>query len=111
MSPPDACATTVHLPGSRLKTTAACNGAASVSTPIAIFPTATGKAILHSVPCLPFIEQPDKDYDLILNTGRTVEHWHTRTKTAQVEMLESMVPTAWLEMNPVDAAQPPAQTA
>jgi assimilatory nitrate reductase catalytic subunit len=71
----------------------------------AIFPTATGKAILHSVPCLPFIEQPDKDYELILNTGRTVEHWHTRTKTAQVEMLESMVPTAWLEMNPDDAAK------
>ena len=71
----------------------------------AVFPTATGKAILHSVPCLPFIEQPDRDYDLILNTGRTVEHWHTRTKTAQVEMLESMVPNAWLEMNPVDAVK------
>jgi predicted molibdopterin-dependent oxidoreductase YjgC len=68
-----------------------------------IFPTATGKAILHSVPCLPFIEQPDKDYDLILNTGRTVEHWHTRTKTAQVAMLNAMVPNAWLEMNPADA--------
>ncbi len=68
-----------------------------------VFPTATGKAILHSVPCLPFIEQPDKDYDLILNTGRTVEHWHTRTKTAQVAMLHAMVPNAWLEMNPADA--------
>ncbi len=32
------------------------------------------------------------EYPLILNTGRTVEHWHTRTKTAQVEMLHSMVP-------------------
>jgi anaerobic selenocysteine-containing dehydrogenase len=68
------------------------------------FPTATGKAALHCVPCLPFVEQPDSDYDLILNTGRTVEHWHTRTKTSQVEMLESMVPMAWLEMNPKDAA-------
>jgi len=69
-----------------------------------IFPTATGKAILHCVPCLPFTEQPDKEYNLVLNTGRTVEHWHTRTKTSQVEMLESMVPMAWLEMNPTDAA-------
>jgi assimilatory nitrate reductase catalytic subunit len=70
-----------------------------------IFPTATGKAVLHCVPCLPFVEQPDAEYALILNTGRTVEHWHTRTKTSQVEMLESMVPNAWLEMNPVDAAE------
>lgn len=69
-----------------------------------MFPTSTGKAVLHSVPCLPFAEQPDAEYNLILNTGRTVEHWHTRTKTSQVEMLESMVPMAWLEMNPEDAA-------
>ncbi|MEO8736210.1 MAG: molybdopterin-dependent oxidoreductase [Edaphobacter sp.] len=70
-----------------------------------IFPTATGKAVLYSVPCLPFVEQPNAEYNLIFNTGRTVEHWHTRTKTAQVEMLDSMVPNAWLEMNPIDAAQ------
>jgi assimilatory nitrate reductase catalytic subunit len=69
------------------------------------FPTGTGKAVLHSVPCLSFVEQPDNEYNLILNTGRTVEHWHTRTKTSQVDMLESMVPMAWLEMNPVDAAE------
>ena len=49
------------------------------------------------------MEQPNKEYDFILNTGRTVEHWHTRTKTAQVDMLNKMVPNAWLEMNPIDA--------
>jgi anaerobic selenocysteine-containing dehydrogenase len=70
-----------------------------------IFPTATGKAQLYSVPCLPFVEQPNAEYNLIFNTGRTVEHWHTRTKTAEVKMLDSMVPNAWLEMNPIDAAQ------
>ncbi|GGG79901.1 molybdopterin oxidoreductase family protein [Edaphobacter dinghuensis] len=70
-----------------------------------IFPTATGKAQLYSVPCLPFVEQPNEEYNLIFNTGRTVEHWHTRTKTAEVEMLNTMVPNAWLEMNPVDAAK------
>lgn len=70
-----------------------------------IYPTADGKASLHCVPCLPFIEQPNEEYNLILNTGRTVEHWHTRTKTAQVEMLNGMVPNAWLEMNPVDASR------
>jgi predicted molibdopterin-dependent oxidoreductase YjgC len=68
-----------------------------------VFPTADGRAILHNVPCDPFPEQPSKQYELILNTGRTVEHWHTRTKTAQVAMLNNMVPNAWLEMNPSDA--------
>ncbi len=68
-----------------------------------VFPTADGRAILHNVPCDPFSEQPNEEYSLILNTGRTVEHWHTRTKTSQVEMLHKMVPNAWLEMNPADA--------
>jgi anaerobic selenocysteine-containing dehydrogenase len=70
-----------------------------------IFPTPDGRAILHNVPCDPFVEQPNDDYDFVLNTGRTVEHWHTRTKTAQVAMLDAMVPNAWLEMNPVDATR------
>jgi assimilatory nitrate reductase catalytic subunit len=67
------------------------------------YPTEDGRAILHCVPCDPFVEQPNHEYNFILNTGRTVEHWHTRTKTARVEMLNGMVPNAWLEMNPVDA--------
>ncbi len=70
-----------------------------------VFPHADGKARLHSVPCEPFAEQPDEDYCFVLNTGRTVEHWHTRTKTAQVAVLHNMVPNAWLEMNPVDATR------
>ncbi|RRA49604.1 molybdopterin oxidoreductase family protein [Acidipila sp. EB88] len=68
-----------------------------------IFPRPNGRALLHCVPCLPFSEQPDREFDLILNTGRTVEHWHTRTKTGAVPMLHGMVPHAWLEMNPEDA--------
>lgn len=70
-----------------------------------IFPTDDGRARIHSVPCEPFVEQPDSHFDFILNTGRTVEHWHTRTKTAEVELLNNMVPNAWLEMNPVDATR------
>lgn len=67
------------------------------------FATEDGRARIHVVPCDPFVEQPDADFDFILNTGRTVEHWHTRTKTGNVELLNDMVPRAWLEMNPVDA--------
>lgn len=68
-----------------------------------IFPRENGRALLHCVPCLPFVEQPNTEFDLILNTGRTVEHWHTRTKTGAVAMLDAMSPNAWLEMNPADA--------
>lgn len=64
----------------------------------------SSRARLHTVPCEPFIEQPDHRFDLILNTGRTVEHWHTRTKTGAIPLLNGMAPNAWLEMNPVDAA-------
>ncbi len=70
-----------------------------------VFEHPDGKARLYSVPCEPFIEQPNDEYPFILNTGRTVEHWHTRTKTAQVAILHNMSPNAWLEMNPADAAQ------
>jgi anaerobic selenocysteine-containing dehydrogenase len=68
-----------------------------------VFATEDGRAKLHTVPCDPFVEQPNREYDFILNTGRTVEHWHTRTKTAGVALLNNMVPNAWLEMNPLDA--------
>ena len=67
------------------------------------FPTKDGKARLIPVEWKPFPEQPSDEFPFILNTGRTVEHWHTRTKTGQVPILERMSPNAWLEMNPRDA--------
>ena len=62
-----------------------------------------GKARLIAADCQPFPDAPTPDFPLVLNTGRTVEHWHTRTKTAQVAILERLAPNAWLEMNPADA--------
>ena len=67
------------------------------------FQTPSGKAKLFSIQWEPFPEQPSRKFPLVLNTGRTVEHWHTRTKTKEVKILERMAPTAWLEMNPRDA--------
>ncbi|HTS36555.1 MAG TPA: nitrate reductase [Candidatus Solibacter sp.] len=67
------------------------------------FSTADGKAQLFCVEWTPFPEQPSAEFPLVLNTGRTVEHWHTRTKTGQVPILERMSPSAWLEMNTRDA--------
>ena len=36
-------------------------------------------------------------------TGRTVEHWHTRTKTGRIPILEHLAPEAWVELHPGDA--------
>jgi assimilatory nitrate reductase catalytic subunit len=68
-----------------------------------VFQTEDGKAKLFAIECHPFPEQPTRDYPFVLNTGRTVEHWHTRTKTANVPILEKLSPRAWLEMNSCDA--------
>jgi anaerobic selenocysteine-containing dehydrogenase len=67
------------------------------------FQTRDGRARLLAVDWAPFPEQPDPEFPLVLNTGRTVEHWHTRTKTGQVPILERLSPEAWVEMNPKDA--------
>ncbi|HEX5226112.1 MAG TPA: nitrate reductase [Bryobacteraceae bacterium] len=67
------------------------------------FQTADGRAKFIGVDWEPFPEQPGRDFPFILNTGRTVEHWHTRTKTREVPILEHLSPRAWLEMNPRDA--------
>ena len=68
-----------------------------------VFQTSDGRARLLPVEWEPFPEQPNEEYPLVLNTGRTVEHWHTRTKTAGVPILERLAPHAWVEMNPRDA--------
>ena len=67
------------------------------------FRTDDGKARLIPVTWEPFPEQPNDEFPFVLNTGRTVEHWHTRTKTGKVPILERLSPNAWVEMNPRDA--------
>lgn len=69
------------------------------------FETEDGRARLLPTKWEPFPEQPNHEFPLILNTGRTVEHWHTRTKTGAISILQRMSPRAWLEMNPKDAQQ------
>ena len=67
------------------------------------FQTDDGRARLIPTAWEPFPEPPTADFPFVLNTGRTVEHWHTRTKTGEVPILDRLAPTAWLEMNPRDA--------
>ena len=69
------------------------------------FQHADGKA--HLIP-LPFIdnnERPDNDYPFWLNSGRVVEHFHTRTRTGKMGNLNKFSPTPYMEMNPDSAAE------
>lgn len=67
------------------------------------YQTQDGKAKLWAIECKDMPELPNKEFPFVLNTGRTVEHWHTRTKTGRIEVLEKMSPEAWVEINPADA--------
>jgi ferredoxin-nitrate reductase len=62
-----------------------------------------GRAILHAAEYQPPHEEPGKDYPFRLTTGRTVYHFHTRTKTARTPQLQNAAPEAWVEICPSDA--------
>ncbi|MAT16020.1 MAG: nitrate reductase [Planctomyces sp.] len=48
-------------------------------------------------------EVPDEDYPFMLTTGRVLEHWHTGSMTRRIPELSRAMPSAYLEINPVDA--------
>ena len=51
----------------------------------------------------PMEESLCEKFPLTLNTGRTVEQFHTRTKTGTIAILDNLAPEAWIELNPKDA--------
>lgn len=63
-----------------------------------------GKAKLIPLPFVDNNEKPDEKYPFWLNSGRVVEHFHTRTRTGKVGNLNKFSPTPYMEMNP-DAAK------
>jgi len=63
------------------------------------FQHSDGKAHLLSLPFFDNNESPDEDYPFWLNTGRVVEHFHTRTRTGKIGNLNKFSPTPYMEMN------------
>jgi assimilatory nitrate reductase catalytic subunit len=63
-----------------------------------------GKAKLIALPFIDNNERPDGDYPFWCNSGRVVEHFHTRTRTGKIGNLNKFSPTPYMEMNP-DAAR------
>jgi len=70
-----------------------------------VFQTASGRAQLIALPFFDDNEHPDEEYPFWLNSGRVVEHFHTRTRTGKVGNANKFSPTAYMEMNPDAAAE------
>ncbi len=62
-----------------------------------------GKAVIRAAAYLPPHEPPSDEYSLQLITGRTVYHFHTRTKTARAPQLQAAAPEVWVELSARDA--------
>ncbi|MFZ2890531.1 molybdopterin oxidoreductase family protein, partial [Sulfuricurvum sp.] len=78
-------------------------GSARLYTPEIGFRTYDGKAKLLPLEWIPLQEPTGEQFPVILNTGRTVEQWHTRTKTREIAILNDLAPEAWVDINPADA--------
>jgi anaerobic selenocysteine-containing dehydrogenase len=62
-----------------------------------------GKALLKAADYLPPHEESDEERPFLLGTGRTVYHFHTRTKTARAPELQAAAPEPWVELSSADA--------
>lgn len=79
-------------------------GSPRLYTPDIGFRTYDGKAKLLPLDWIPLQEPTREQFPIILNTGRTVEQWHTRTKTREIGILNDLAPEAWVDINPADAS-------
>ncbi len=63
-----------------------------------------GKGKFHLCEQIDAKELPDKEYPLILTTGRVLYHWHGAEMTRRVQGLVDIYPESLVEINPEDAA-------
>ena len=68
------------------------------------FQTTSGKANLIPIEFFDNNEKPCDEFPFWLNSGRVVEHFHTRTRTGKIGNLNKFSPIPYMEMNP-DAAR------
>jgi formate dehydrogenase major subunit len=68
------------------------------------FPTATGRAKFVPADLVSADERPDRDYPMVLITGRQLEHWHTGAITRRSGVLDAIEPEAVASLHPLDLA-------
>jgi predicted molibdopterin-dependent oxidoreductase YjgC len=84
---------------------APAQGGKRLYTEDATFRFADGKAKLIPLPYIENNEVPDDHFPFWLNTGRVVEHFHTRTKTGKLGNNNKYSPIPYMEINPDAAAE------
>lgn len=70
-----------------------------------VFQFPDGKAKLLALPFVDNNERPCEDFPFWLNSGRVVEHFHTRTRTGKVGNCNKFSPTPYMEINPGSAEE------
>ena len=68
------------------------------------YPTPTGRGKFSPAETIPPAELPSEEYPLVLNTGRTLQHWHTGSMTRRAKALDAIHPEARCEIHPDDLA-------
>ncbi|MGB9694460.1 MAG: formate dehydrogenase subunit alpha [Caldisericaceae bacterium] len=68
-----------------------------------VFKRPNGKALMNPVEYKEAKELPDKEYPLVLTTGRILYHYHSGNESRRVEVLEAFVPKNYVEISPLDA--------
>jgi formate dehydrogenase major subunit len=68
------------------------------------FPTPTGRAKFVPADLIPADERPDRDYPMVLITGRQLEHWHTGAMTRRAGVLDALEPEPVASLHPLDLA-------
>ncbi|KZS84000.1 molybdopterin oxidoreductase family protein [Mycobacterium persicum] len=66
---------------------------------------AYGKAIIKAAEYIPPHEPTTAEFPFALITGRTLYHFHTRTKTARAPQLQDAAPEVWVEVSQRDAGR------
>jgi len=64
-----------------------------------------GRAMIKPAEYVPPHEQPSDDFPYLLITGRTLYHFHTRTKTGRAPELQRAAPEVWVELSEQDAVE------
>ncbi len=67
------------------------------------FPTQDGRAILNICEHKPPAEPADSEYPFVLITGLVREHFHSRTRTANIPRLARAVSHSYVDISPLDA--------
>jgi formate dehydrogenase major subunit len=66
------------------------------------FPTKDGRAKFVPADLISAAERPDKDYPMVLITGRQLEHWHTGSMTRRASNLDYIEPEPVASIHPLD---------